>query len=308
MPLIAEQIGKMDMPNAVKQGLAQVAAAALGVAVGGTAAAVNVEANNRQIHENRKAKEKTLAKQLADQSNGQYTQAQLEDALRSANNKQLGETASSGAIVPYDAAAAFHIYDSTGMILGRAPDGAYVLMQDPAMLVPPSSDLQTYIKNNTDNTYSWNNAAPQLSATPSSALPSIMNGIVTPEMLASRQNNAADFASWVSTQSVRFSSAATAYGTYLASQPNAVLQTGAAIQFGMAGTATVVGFSASALEQLLRPNVGQTWVSGGVDIFTGSLGNKFPLLSPALTELGGAVKDSTPAINLQNAINSKGKK
>src|SRR5450830_463178 len=194
------------------------------------------------------------------------------------------------------------------MILGRAPDGTYVLMQDPAMLVTPPSDLQAFIQNNTGNTYSWNASAPQLSGIPSSLLPSILNGTVTPEMLANRQNNAADFAGWMATQSGRFSSAATAYGAYLASQPNAVSQAGAAIQFGMAGTATTVGFGASALEQLLRPNVGQTWISGGVDIFTGSLGNKFPLLSPAFTEFGEAVKDTTPAINLQNTINSKGKK
>ncbi|WP_034300613.1 hemagglutinin repeat-containing protein [Herbaspirillum sp. RV1423] len=54
MPAIAEQIGKMDMPNAVKQGLSQVAAAALGAALGGSqglASAVNVEANNRQLHQ-----------------------------------------------------------------------------------------------------------------------------------------------------------------------------------------------------------------------------------------------------------------
>ena len=54
MPAIAAQIDKMDAPNAVKQALAQVAAAALGAAVGGTAglaSAVNVEANNRQLHQ-----------------------------------------------------------------------------------------------------------------------------------------------------------------------------------------------------------------------------------------------------------------
>jgi len=57
MPVIADQIEKLDVPNAVKQGLAQVAASALGAAVGGTAgaaAAVNTEANNRQLHQSEK--------------------------------------------------------------------------------------------------------------------------------------------------------------------------------------------------------------------------------------------------------------
>lgn len=47
----------MDAPNAVKQALAQVAAGVIGAAVGGTAglaSAVNVEANNRQLHTSEK--------------------------------------------------------------------------------------------------------------------------------------------------------------------------------------------------------------------------------------------------------------
>jgi len=308
MPAIAEQIKKMDVPDAVKLALAQVAAAAIGAAVGGSAglaSSVSVEANNRQLHEDGKAKEKTLAKKLADGSNGQYTQAQIEDALRSANNNKLGETASTGAVVPYDAKTNFAIYDKTGMILGKAPDGSPVLMQNPAMLATPSSDLQAYIKNSTGNTYSWNTAAPQLSGTPSAGLPPIMPGTVTPEMLASRQNNAADAASWVSTQSGRFSSAATAYGAYLALQPNAAYQAGAAIQYGMAGTATVVGFGAGAVEQLLRPNVGQMTVGSLTDMAAKPIMDRLPLYNPVINEALEAWKNSQPANNLQDKINGK---
>src|SRR5450830_1285698 len=202
MPAIAEQIKKMDAPDAVKLALAQVAAAAIGAAVGGNAglaSSVSVEANNRQLHEDGKAKEKTLAKKLAEGSSGKYTQAQIEDALRSANNNKLGETASTGAVVPYDAKTNFTIYDKTGMMLGKAPDGSPVLMQNPAMLATPSSDLQAYIKNSTGNTYSWNTVAPQLSGTPSAGLPSIMPGTVTPEMLANRKIYAVDATDKLST-------------------------------------------------------------------------------------------------------------
>src|SRR5450830_928324 len=308
MPAIAAQIDKMDAPNAVKQALAQVAAAALGAAVGGTAglaSAVNVEANNRQLHEDGKAKEKSLAKKLADGSNGQYTQAQIEDALRAANNNQLGETASTGAVVPYDAKTNFRVYDPTGMMLGKAPDGSPVLMQNPAMLATPPSDLQAYIKNSTGNTYSWNTAAPQLSGTPSAGLPSILPGTVTPEMLADRKNNAADAANWISTQSGRFSSTATAYGTYLALQPNAISQTGAAIQFGMAGTATVVGFGAGAVEQLLRPNVGQTIYEGALGLGGQIVSDRIPLASPAVNELGEAIKGTSSSQSVTDWINKK---
>jgi len=192
------------------------------------------------------------------------------------------------------------------MILGHAPDGTYVLMQDPAMLVTPPSDLQAFIQNNTGNTYSWNASAPQLSGIPSSSLPSILNGTVTPEMLANRQNNAADFAGWMATQSGRFSSAATAYGAYLASQPNAVSQAGAAIQFGMAGTATTVGFGASALEQLLRPNAG----SLAADVFFSGISeasNAIPgyggVIAPIVNEANEVAKQSGWSTYFQNLIN-----
>ena len=128
---------------------------------------------------------------------------------------------------------------------------------------------------------------------------------ITPEMLASRQNNAADFASWIATQSTRFGSAATAYGAYLASQPHPVSQTGAAIQFGMAGTATAVGFGAGAMEQLLRPDVGQTAFQGGIAIAVDRLTGRIPILAPALNELGEVIKATPSAHDLQNKVNGK---
>jgi filamentous hemagglutinin len=64
MPRIADAIKDMDLPDVVKQGIEQVAAAALGAAVGGAAgivSSVNVEANNRQLHQS----EYALAKKNA---------------------------------------------------------------------------------------------------------------------------------------------------------------------------------------------------------------------------------------------------
>ncbi|MDR8752795.1 hemagglutinin repeat-containing protein [Burkholderia pseudomultivorans] len=55
------------------------------LAGGGGAGAVSgasVDWFNRQLHEDSKAKEQTLAKQLAEKSKGQYTQEQIEDQMR----------------------------------------------------------------------------------------------------------------------------------------------------------------------------------------------------------------------------------
>ncbi|MBB3214891.1 hypothetical protein FHW67_004215, partial [Herbaspirillum sp. Sphag1AN] len=57
MIALTEQLGKTDLPDVLKQGLAQIAAGAIGAAAGGNAgmaSAVNVEANNRQLHQSEK--------------------------------------------------------------------------------------------------------------------------------------------------------------------------------------------------------------------------------------------------------------
>src|SRR5450830_1867642 len=87
MPVIAEQIDKMDLPNGVKQGLAQVAAGALGLAVGGTAgaaASVNTEANNRQLHQSERDFAKENAKKFA-----QYYKDQTGQTIDEARAEQM---------------------------------------------------------------------------------------------------------------------------------------------------------------------------------------------------------------------------
>ena len=165
-----------------------------------------------------------------------------------------------------------------------------------------------FTANAAGNTYSWNVSAPQLPATPLSPLPSIMPGTVTPEMLASRQNNAADFASWIATQSTRLGSAATAYGAYLASQPNAVSQTGAAIQFGMAGTANVVGFGAGAMEQLLPPDARAFGFDSTVDLVNYYISEKFKLFGPITTEVGESMKGADWASSLKKGTRNEDSK
>lgn len=91
MPNLAQLIEAMDLPASVKQGLQQIAAAAIGAAIGGSAsvaAAVNVEANNRQLHpdeiewikENAKrfAKEKGISPQEAERRLAQQAFRQVQ--------------------------------------------------------------------------------------------------------------------------------------------------------------------------------------------------------------------------------------
>ncbi|WP_343741069.1 polymorphic toxin type 22 domain-containing protein [Herbaspirillum huttiense] len=158
MPDIAEQIKKLGLPAEVESAVSLAAAAGVGAAVGGgagAASAFNVDLNNRQIHEDKKAKEKTLAKQLAEKSNGKYSYDQIQNALRAANNLVLGETILSGMIIPYDGKSLMRIYDADGFMLGKRSDGSFALIQNPQVLIPPSADLQEFIKNQTDGQYSW---------------------------------------------------------------------------------------------------------------------------------------------------------
>ncbi|WP_288410547.1 hemagglutinin repeat-containing protein [uncultured Herbaspirillum sp.] len=65
MPQLAKLIDNTDLPVPVRQALAQAAAAALGGIAGGTsglAAGINVEANNRELHETESAKLSALKK------------------------------------------------------------------------------------------------------------------------------------------------------------------------------------------------------------------------------------------------------
>ncbi|WP_432239978.1 hemagglutinin repeat-containing protein [Herbaspirillum robiniae] len=86
MPQIGKLIDGLDLPQAVKQGLAQVTATALGGIVGGTsglAAGVNVEANNRQLHVTEKELLKKNAARFAKQlfDTGNPTEQQVTTAL-----------------------------------------------------------------------------------------------------------------------------------------------------------------------------------------------------------------------------------
>ncbi len=92
---------------------------------------------------------------------------QLESAMRAANNSQFGEVVATGIVVPLNAnTPASAIYDTTGMKLVTDSTGSY-LVQDPSMLVTPSTALQDLIVQNTggeNSPYRWNASSNQLAA------------------------------------------------------------------------------------------------------------------------------------------------
>src|SRR5450830_2152116 len=127
MPAIAAQINKLDAPDAVKQALAQVAAAALGAAVGGTAglaSAVNVEANNRQLHQTETQWIQSNAKRYAAQHSG-MTEAQAEQILAQQAYRQVQD----GAGGAWDADASKFLKQAHGMLPADGSSGPGYMFQ-----------------------------------------------------------------------------------------------------------------------------------------------------------------------------------
>ncbi|PUA18091.1 hypothetical protein [Glaciimonas sp. PCH181] len=265
------------------------------------------------------AKEKTLAKKLADESDGKYTQAQIENALRAAASSALGEGVGTGTIVDVDGNTAT-VYDDGAKwsVVGNGQSGTQQLGQQVPLDI--SSDLMAYIQQNTGSTYTWslgqnldvnmNNAAGISNPFAQANCVGTQCSVVRMDPPLPTRDQMADVAGSVSTQAGRFSAAATAYAAYLGSQPNVATQTGAAIQLGMAGTATIVGFGASAVEQLLRPNTGQYFIDGvsgaislGADKLLGGA-----ISAPFMNEFLENIKNTRPVEQTKDWINETFKK
>ena len=298
--------------KAAAQLIAQGTAAGIGAAVSdgsvtGAGMAFNTDTNNRQLH----PEEKTLAQKLAKLSGGKYTTEQIEEQMRGMDVVIDGEVEKGIVDVVLDG----NPVDSDGTWI---PGGGTVIVQSLADMNP---ELRAFIVQNTTGegipgtiTYAGSFDAPsipnavntqpiQTAACPYGAFDCAAG--IPVDNLAQRRNNAADFAGWLSTQSGRFSSLSTAYGAYLSMNPNPVSQAGAATQYGMAGIAEIVGFSAGAFEQFLRPNPGQVMVDGSIDLVSDGIAGRYPGLSPAITEFAEAIKKAQMARELQNKVNEE---
>ncbi|WP_347237467.1 hemagglutinin repeat-containing protein [Paraburkholderia sp. BL17N1] len=179
-------------------------AGAAGAAVGGNAgafAASNSDMYNRQLH----PQEKTLAQKIAANAAAQgitnadgspVTASQVENAMRAANNSQLGEFVATGVVVPLNAnTPANAVYDTTGMKLAMDSTGNY-LVQTPSLLDAPSQTLQNLILQNTggaSSPYSWNPASSQTATGPridaAGPFTPAVNGCITAECAAGLSNS-----------------------------------------------------------------------------------------------------------------------
>jgi filamentous hemagglutinin len=186
--------------NIVANVIATGAGAAVGGGDAGAFAGYNVDKFNRQLH----PEEKTKAQQIAATAKAQgltnadgssITAAQIENAMRGANNSQYGETAAQGVVVLLNAnTPANAVYDTTGMKLVQDSTGNY-LMQDPSVLATPSKTLQTLITQNTggeSSPYSWGTSTSQVAAPsidPYGPFLPAVNGCVTAECAAGLSNS-----------------------------------------------------------------------------------------------------------------------
>ncbi|MFX3550200.1 polymorphic toxin type 22 domain-containing protein [Ralstonia mannitolilytica] len=184
--------GNKNVDEALGNIVSNALATAVGGAVGGNAGAIsasNVDRFNRQLHEDSKAKEQTLARKLAEQSGGLYTEQQVADALRLANNKALGENAGSNVVVDIGKNPGGY-YDGAHM---KTSDGQ-TFVQDTNAIAKPSDGLIGYIVANTggaSSPYSWS-STPSGSATASTHVNPFTpapNGCITAECAGGLANN-----------------------------------------------------------------------------------------------------------------------
>ncbi|MFM0162341.1 hemagglutinin repeat-containing protein [Paraburkholderia sediminicola] len=285
--------GSADMNTALGNIVANAIVTGAGAALGGDAGAFsgyNVDRFNRQLH----PEEKTLAKQIADKSGGQYTQAQVEDQLRimgvSVNGaNESGTPTTLIGQAPTDSGAQW-------ISGGTAADGKPVLTQITAQADP---QLQSYILANYNST-SPGQVPSQLTYARTGNSGSInLTGPFTKfdqSDVNFMRNTTADTASMVSANAGRIGSAAAT----AAALPTPYTPIYEGIAFG----ATVTGWAADFAAQMARPNPGAYVAGSVVDLTLGGVANKYPLAGTFFTEFGAWIKNTTTFNDASNRFNN----
>ncbi|CAG4886004.1 hemagglutinin repeat-containing protein [Paraburkholderia saeva] len=282
--------GSSDVNTALGNIVANAIATGAGAAVGGNAGAFegyNVDRFNRQLHPD----EKTLAKQIAEKSDGKYTQAQVEDQLRIMGVSVNG-TNESGAPTtvigqtPTDPGA--HWISG-----GTTVDGKPILTQ---VTVQADPQLQSYILAN------YNSASPggvpsQFTYQQTGSDSINITGPFTKFDKSDAdfmRNTSADTASMVSNTAGWISSAA-ATG---AVSPSPLAPAFGEIAFG----ATVVGIAADGVSQLVRPNVGQYTYQGAVALAGQIAADRAPTASLVVNGAATALNNAPYSTQIQDWI------
>ncbi|MGU7776369.1 hemolysin, partial [Burkholderia sp. MR1-5-21] len=273
------------MNQALGNIVANVIVTGAGGAVGGDAGAFsgyNVDRFNRQLHEDSKAKEQTLAKRLAEESDGKYTQVQIEDQMRImggliGGDREFGTPATLVGEMPTDPGAKWQY-------AGTTDNGKPILTQ---ITVQPNPELQRYIL---ANSASAQNDVPHIvyDQTGKKGFSVDVTGPFTKfdqSDVNYVRNTTADTASMISTNAGRVSASAGA----AAALPGPHSPEAAALSFG----ATAVGLGASALQQALNPTPRPFITDSLVDVGNFFVSDRYPLLSPVLNEIAEYIKGSS---------------
>ncbi|SAL04218.1 hypothetical protein [Caballeronia ptereochthonis] len=247
---------------------------------------------NRQLHQDSKAKEKTLAKSIADKSDGRYTQADVEDQMRImggliGGDRESGAPATLIGEMPSDSGAKWQY-------AGTTDDGKPILTQ---ITPQPNPELQSYILANSGSAQS---GVPNIvyDQTAKKGFSVDVTGPFTKLDQSDTdymRNTVAGAASMASTNMGRFSSATAALAT-IPSPYSAGFSTAAY-------AATVAGFADDVIAQTVKPDVGQYAVSGVTGLIAGNLSDRAPGLGPAINETANTFNNSNAGQQAQNALN-----
>ncbi|BCQ57930.1 hemagglutinin repeat-containing protein [Burkholderia gladioli] len=275
----SDPTGDVNMNQALGNIVANALATGAGAAVGGESGAFsgyNVDRFNRQLH----TEEKALAKQLAEKSKGEYTQAQIEDQMRIMGVSDARD----GAVAP----------GTSEELNGRAPsdpsagwlntglsneNGNPLIIQ---VMSEANPALQNFIMEN------YNSAA-------QGQVPSTYTYAPTPVGL-DVWGAVANAAGSVSTAAGRFG-AVTAAGATMPSPYAPGLATAAYV-------ATVTGMVADAVVQVVKPDVGKYWTNSGGAMISDRLSTKYPLATPIINEAANNFNGSRLSQSIQDFINS----
>uniref|UniRef100_UPI0016408B1F hemagglutinin repeat-containing protein n=1 Tax=Burkholderia gladioli TaxID=28095 RepID=UPI0016408B1F len=275
----SDPTGDVNMNQALGNIVANALATGAGAAVGGESGAFsgyNVDRFNRQLH----TEEKALAKQLAEKSKGEYTQAQIEDQMRIMGVSDARD----GAVAP----------GTSEELNGRAPsdpsagwlntglsneNGNPLIIQ---VMLEANPALQNFIMEN------YNSAA-------QGQVPSTYTYAPTPVGL-DVWGAVANAAGSVSTAAGRFG-AVTAAGATMPSPYAPGLATAAYV-------ATVTGMVADAVVQVVKPDVGKYWTNSGGAMISDRLSTKYPLATPIINEAANNFNGSRLSQSIQDFINS----
>ena len=270
------------------------------------------DTNNRQLHPD----EITLANKIAEASGGQYTSAQIQEQMRGMDMTQNGVTVGGNAEVTYGKPGTDGAWDQVGTTTSGQP----IYMQK---ISPEDVAIRALIVSQTTNsevpsliTYGGiynvpsysNQPLPMPTAACGGAAFNCAAGLqepMTQAQLNAQKISGADIANYVSTQSGRFSAAAATYATILANNPSPLAQAGAATQVGLATVSGAVSLVAGTVEQILRPDLGQTVYENGIGFVVKTVSDRFPVASPVINEVGENVKGASYGTDFKNWINNQ---